>query len=299
MTERAPHGATQRATERITVTSSARLYVGGAFAGSESGRTYALHDPAGRPLGSAALGSRKDVRDAVAAARAASAGWAGTAPMARGQALYRVAAQLESRATQLAAEVAAAEGLGAHEAAGVVAAAVDRWVWYAGWADKIPAVAGGVNAVAGAYVSWTVPVPGGVVGAVAPQESSLLGLVGVLAPALAAGAGVVVLASELRPLPALTVAGCAALAGLPPGCVNVLTGRTAELAPTLATHGGVDALDLAGAGPAAADLAAEAAATLKRVHPGADPDPGWAADPDLARLLLACELTTVWGTAGG
>jgi acyl-CoA reductase-like NAD-dependent aldehyde dehydrogenase len=299
---------------RPPIIATARLYLGGVFTPSESGRTYTVTDPAGAPLGRAARASRKDVRDAVVAARAAFAGWAATSAHRRGQVLYGVAELLDARAPQLVRDVGAAEGRDAAGAAAVVAAAVDRWIWYAGWTDKIAAVAGSVNPVPGGYLGYTLPEPVGVVGVVAPRRSSLLGLVSVLAPVLAAGCTAVVLAGEARPLPAVALAECLAVSDLPGGTVNILTGPVAEPALTLAAHGDVNALDLTGvldrwhgvplAGSVTqadgADLAraleVAAAENLKRVHRGGETD--WAGEPDLARLLLACETKSVWQPVG-
>ncbi|MDQ2758766.1 MAG: aldehyde dehydrogenase family protein, partial [Actinomycetota bacterium] len=258
---------------RLDVRKTYKLYIGGAFPRSESGRSYAVHSaPAGRRsprfLANAALGSRKDVRDAVVAARGAFAGWAGATAYNRGQVLYRVAEVMEGRAEQLAAEVAAAEGLTPAASRAVVSAAVDRWVWYAGWTDKLAQVLGGLNPVAGPYFDISAPEPTGVVGILAPQASSLLGLVSVVAPAICSGNTVVVATSEERPLPAVTLAECLATSDVPGGVVNLVTGRTAELAPTVASHRDVNAIDLAGAADAAGvawgDLEAAAADNLKR-----------------------------------
>lgn len=286
---------------------SARILVGGAFVPSESGRTYQVNDHAGGPLGVAARSSRKDVRDAVVAARAAFAGWAATSPLRRGQVLYGIAELLDARAPQLVRDVASAEGLGTAEAAAVVAAAVDRWVWYAGWTDKLASIAGSVNPVPGGLLCHTVPEPIGVVGVLAPRRSSLLGLVSVLAPVLAAGSTAVVLASEPRPLPAVALAECLAVSDLPAGVANILTGPHAEPALSLAAHGDVNALDLTGAleatqsadGEAANTLEVAAAENLKRVYRGdAGEDTDWAGEPNLARLLLACETKSVWQPVG-
>nr|WP_246061559.1 aldehyde dehydrogenase family protein [Lapillicoccus jejuensis] len=289
-----------------------KLYIGGAFPRSESGRSYeVVSAPAGRRgprfLANAAMGSRKDVRDAVVAARAAQPGWAAATAYNRGQVLYRVAEVMEGRTEQLAAEVAAAEGLTPARARAVVGAAVDRWVWWAGWTDKLAQVLGGLNPVAGPYFDISAPEPTGVVGVLAPQASSLLGLVSVVAPAVCAGNAVVVAASEERPLPAVTLAECLATSDVPGGVVNLVTGRTAELAPTLASHRDVNALDLAGAAGAAgvdwADLERAAAENLKRVirpaGTGADAvEPDWSAEPGLARVRAVLETKTVWHPKG-
>ena len=224
-----------------------KLYIGGAFPRSESGRSYVVTDHKGSFLANAALASRKDARDAVAAARKAFAGWSAATAYNRGQVLYRVAELLEGRRAQFAAEVRAAEGLGARQAEAVVDAAIDRWVWYAGWADKLAQVRGAANPVAGPYFNFSLPEPTGVVAVIAPQASSLLGFVSVVAPAVVSGNTVVALASERFPLPAVSLSEVLATSDVPGGVINVLTGRTAEIAPWLASHMDVNAIDLCGA----------------------------------------------------
>ncbi|WP_225753849.1 aldehyde dehydrogenase [Actinotalea sp. Marseille-Q4924] len=290
---------------RLEVRKTYKLFIGGAFPRSESGRTYEVLDAKGGFLANAALGSRKDARDAVKAARAAQPGWAGATAYNRGQVLYRVAELLEGRRDQFVAEVAAGEGLRAKDAEAVVSAAVDRWVWYAGWTDKVAQVAGSANPVAGPYFNLSVPEPTGVVGIVAPQRSSLLGLVSVLAPVLVTGNTAVVLSSTDRPLPAITLSEVLATSDLPKGVVNILTGRVAEVAPHLVGHMDVNAVDLTGtvdaAGVAWADLEAIAADTVKRVvrPPAGDAEPDWTRAPDGPRRILAfTETKTVWHPKG-
>jgi len=283
--------------DRISVRKTYKLYLGGAFPRSESGRSYPVTTPAGEFLANAAAASRKDVRDAVQAARKAFPGWSAATAYNRGQVLYRVAEMLEGRRGQFADEVAAAERIPTRAALAQVDAAVDRWVWYAGWTDKLAAVVGTTNPVAGPYFDFTLPEPTGVVGVLAPQDSSLLGLVSVLAPVVATGCTAVVLASQDRPLPAVTLTEVLAASDVPGGVVNLLTGATAELAPWLASHMDVDALDLTGA-PAdlARDLEIAAADNLKRVRrPGAD---DWAAVPGMDRMLGVLEAKTVWHPIG-
>ncbi|MFR9725801.1 aldehyde dehydrogenase family protein [Streptomyces sp. MS19] len=284
--------------QRLPVLKTHKLSIGGAFPRSESGRVYEVTDAAGRQwLANAPLASRKDARNAVVAARKAFPRWSGATAYNRGQVLYRVAEMLQGRHGQFAAEVADAEGLSAAKARAAVDAAIDRWVWYAGWTDKIAQVAGAANPVAGPYFNLSTPEPTGVVAVFAPQESSLLGLVSVLAPVLATGCTAVVVTAERAPLPALSLAEVLATSDVPGGVVNVLSGRVAELGPPLAAHGDVDALDLTGAGAEAAALEAEAARTLKRVRrPRADED--WTADPDTGRLLWPLETKTVWHPMG-
>jgi len=214
----------------------------------------------------------------------------------RCQVLYRVAEMVEGRAAQFADEVAAAEGLSGAAARRVVAAAIDRCVWYAGWPDKVAQVAGGANPVAGPYFNFSIPEPTGVVAVVAPQASSLLGLVSVVLPVVATGNTAVVIASEGRPLPAITLAEALATSDLPGGVINLLTGRTAELAPVLAGHFDVNAIDLTGVSARdRADLQRLAAANVKRVFCAED---DWGAAPTLRRMLAFLEIKTVWHPVG-
>lgn len=274
-----------------------KLFIGGAFPRSESGRVYPVHGLEGALLAHAAQASRKDLRDAVGAARKAVSGWAGATAYNRGQILYRIAEMLEGRRAQFVDEVRAAEGGSVAQAKAVVEQAVDRWVWYAGWCDKYAQIAGSTNPVSGPYFSFSLPEPTGVVGILAPQDSSLLGLVSVLAPVLAGGNTVVVICSYERPLPAASFAEVLATSDLPGGVVNLLTGSVAELAPWLASHRDVDALDLTGADPSARpDLQRAAADTVKRVYIPRNLD--WAADPGTARLGAFVETKTVWHPIG-
>jgi acyl-CoA reductase-like NAD-dependent aldehyde dehydrogenase len=282
---------------RIAVRKTYKLYIGGAFPRSESGRSYVVTDHQGGFLANAAMASRKDARDAVAAARKAFAGWPAATAYNRGQVLYRVAELLEGRRGQFAAEVRSAEGLAARQAEAVVDAAIDRWVWYAGWADKVAQVRGTANPVAGPFFNFSVPEPTGVVAVIAPGASSLLGFVSVVAPAVVTGNTVVALASERCPLPAVSLTEVLATSDVPAGVINVLTGRTAEVAPWLASHMDVNAIDLTGAPPEmAGDLAVAAAENLKRVvRPAAD---DWTEPPTLNRMLAYLETKTVWHPVG-
>jgi len=286
--------------QRLAVRKTYKLYVGGAFPRSESGRSYEVRSAKGdRFLANAARASRKDARDAVVAARKAFPGWSGATAYNRGQILYRVAEMLEGRRDQFVAEVVDGEGLGAGKAGKLVDAAIDRWVWYAGWSDKLAQVLGSSNPVAGPYFDFSVPEPTGVVAVVAPA-SSLLGLVSVVAPVIVAGNTAVVVAAEGAPLPAISLAEVLATSDLPGGVVNLLTGRAAEIAPWLASHMDVNALDLTGVDDAelAADLERAAADNLKRVvRPPADA-PDWTADPGLDRLRPFLEIKTVWHPVG-
>ncbi len=286
-------------TDRVDVRKTYKLYIGGAFPRSESGRSYVVTDGRGRFVANAAQASRKDARDAVVAARKAQPGWAARTAYNRGQVLYRVAEVLEGRRGQFVDEVSRGEGLSARRAETVVDAAVDRWVWYAGWTDKLAQVLGNANPVAGPYFNLSTPEPTGVVAAVAPPESSLLGLVSVLAPAVATGCTTVVLAAESTPLPAITLAEVLATSDLPGGVVNLLTGRVAEVMPWLASHRDVDAVDLTGvAEPGLArDLEVAAAETLTRVR-RPEPDADWTATPGIDRLSWVLETKTVWHPIG-
>jgi acyl-CoA reductase-like NAD-dependent aldehyde dehydrogenase len=294
-TESASDGA-----PRVGVRKTYKLYIGGLFPRSESGRSYPVSAADGRFLANASLASRKDVRDAVRAARAAVGGWAGATAYNRGQILYRIAEMLEGRRSQFVAEVRDGEGLGTSAARETVNAAIDRWVWYAGWSDKIAQVYGNANPVAGPYFNLTTPEPTGVVGVVAPADSSLLGLVSVVAPVIVTGNACVVLASEDLPLPAITLAEVLATSDLPGGVVNLLTGRVAEISPWLAGHMDVNAIDLTGvtASTLATELEVAAAENLKRVLRPAAAAVDWSADPGLDRMLAFLESKTVWHPKG-
>ncbi|CAN5841031.1 aldehyde dehydrogenase family protein [soil metagenome] len=283
--------------DRLDVRKTYKLYIGGAFPRSESGRTVTIDAADGTFLANAARASRKDVRDAVVAARKAFGGWSTRTAYNRGQILYRVAELLEGRRDQFTAEVRHS-GLGAQAAGREVDAAVDRWVWYAGWTDKIAQVEGASNPVAGPYFNFSVPEPTGVVAIVAPATPSLLGLVSVLAPVLATGSTAVVVASEPHPLPAVTLTEVLATSDVPGGVVNLLTGHVDELAPVLAAHADVDAMDLTGIDGDATELEQAAAGNVKRVlrTPVAAVD--WEADPGVERLRAFLETKTVWHPVG-
>jgi acyl-CoA reductase-like NAD-dependent aldehyde dehydrogenase len=284
---------------RLDVRKTYKLAIGGAFPRSESGRSYAVTAADGTFLANASQASRKDARDAVVAARKAFPGWSGRTAYNRGQVVYRVAEVLEGRRVQFVEEVRRAEGLSVGDAEAAVDASVDRLVWYAGWADKVAQVVGGTNPVAAPYFDFSVPEPTGVVAVLAPQDSSLLGLVSVVAPAVVTGNVVVVAASEARPLPAITFSEVLATSDVPGGVVNVLTGRLSDTAPTLAAHMDVNAIDLTGVAPnteTATELEVAAAENLKRVRrPGAE---DWVADPGLDRMTWLLETKTVWHPIG-
>ena len=281
---------------RLAVRKTHKLFIGGAFPRSESGRSFPVHDASGELLAYAAKASRKDLRDSVKAARSAFAGWSGATAYNRGQVLYRVAELMEGRSAQFAAEVARAEGLRRKQAEALVADAIDRWVWYAGWSDKVAQVAGAANPVAGPYFNFSVPEPTGVVVVLGPAQSSLLGLVSVLAPVIVTGNTAVVIASEHCPLPSVALAEVLATSDVPPGVVNVLTGSAGELAPVAAGHMDVNAIDLTGvAAGERAELERIAACNLKRVYYDHE---RWDEPPGTRRLLAPLEIKTVWHPAG-
>ena len=281
---------------RLAIPKTYKLYIGGKFPRSESGRVYEVLSHKGDFLANAAKGSRKDARDAVVAARGALSGWAGATAYNRGQVLYRIAELLEGRRAQFIDEIMSCEGASAAVASEQVDEAIDRWVWYAGWADKYVQVAGNANPVSGPFFNLSVPEPSGVVAIIAPQGGeSLLGLVSAVAPALVAGNTVVVVANENAPLSAISLGEVLGTSDVPGGVVNIVTGSPEEIAPWLASHADVNTLDLVGAGNLDwVELQIRAADTLKRVLPpeaGAD-----AAAPALARILAFTELKTVWHT---
>ena len=285
--------AAQRVPTRVTVAKTYKLFIGGKFPRSESGRTYQVSDAQGRFLANAAQGSRKDARDAVVAARKAFPGWSGTTAYNRGQVIYRIAEMLEGRRAQFVELLG-----GSGDAAGAVDASIDRLVHYAGWTDKLAAVFGGANPVAGPFFSFTIPEPTGVVAAVAPQREPLLGFVSVVAPIICSGNTVVVIASQTEPLAAMTLAEVIATSDVPGGVVNVLTGDPAEITPHLAAHADVNALELTGtSGALRTDLERAAAGTVKRIYAG-DPDASFAGPPGTARLRTFLETKSVWHPTG-
>jgi acyl-CoA reductase-like NAD-dependent aldehyde dehydrogenase len=286
---------------RIDVRKTYKLFIGGDFPRSESGHSYVVNDSKGTFVANAALASRKDARDAVVAARKAFPGWAGRTAYNRSQILYRVAEVMEDRRPQFVAAVRQSEGLNAARADKVVDEAIDRLVWYAGWADKLTQVVGNANPVAGPFFNLSTPEPTGVVAVLAPQESSLLGLISVVAPVVITGNTVILVSSYERPLPAVTFSEVLATSDLPGGVVNILTGAAATTAPWLAAHMDVNAIDLvgiAGETALATELEVSAADNLKRVRrpPAAEPD--WAAAPGLDTMTDFLEIKTVWHPIG-
>jgi acyl-CoA reductase-like NAD-dependent aldehyde dehydrogenase len=286
---------------RIDVRKTYKLFIGGEFPRSESGHSYPVHDVRGRFVANAALASRKDARDAVVAARKAFPGWSGRTAYNRGQVVYRVAELMEDRRPQFVEAVRRGEGGTAAAAGKLLDASIDRLVWYAGWADKLTQVVGNANPVAGPFFNLSTPEPTGVVAVLAPQESSLLGLISVVAPVVISGNTVVVAASAERPLPAVTFAEVLATSDVPAGVVNVLTGSLDRTAPTLSSHMDVNAIDLTGlAGEAEQATALEvgAAENLKRVRRAPASEPDWTDDPGLDRMTDFLETKTVWHPIG-
>jgi acyl-CoA reductase-like NAD-dependent aldehyde dehydrogenase len=286
---------------RIDVRKTYKLFIGGEFPRSESGHSYVVNDARGRFVANAALASRKDARDAVAAARKAFPGWSGRTAYNRGQVLYRIAEVMEARRPPCVAAVRQGEGGTSAAAAKVVDAAIDRLVWYAGWADKLTQVVGNANPVAGPFFNLSTPEPTGVVAVVAPTGSSLLGLVSVVAPVVVSGNTVVVAASPERPLPAVTFAEVLATSDVPGGVVNILTGAFAQTVPTLSSHMDVNAIDLTGlAGDAEQARACEVAAAdnLKRVRRAPAAEPDWSDEPGLDPMTAFLETKTVWHPIG-
>ncbi|MEO6605756.1 MAG: aldehyde dehydrogenase family protein [Aeromicrobium sp.] len=284
---------------RVEVRRTHKLYIGGAFPRSESGRTFEAVDSKGEFLANMAKASRKDARDAVVAARKAFGGWSARTPYNRGQVIYRIAEVMEGRREQFIDELRASEGVTEKKATTYVDAAIDRVVWYAGWADKYVQALGNANAVSGPFFNLSTPEPTGVVAIVAPS-GPLLGLVSVIAPAIATGNSVIVIASEKYPVPAVTLSEVMAASDVPGGVVNILTGSAAEIAPWLASHMDVNGLDLAGVDDPklAAELEVASAENLKRVlrPPAAPVD--WLAEPSLGRLEAFVETKTVWHPIG-
>ena len=278
---------------RIAVSKTYKLYIGGAFPRSESGRTYqAVGGPDGSILANVAQGSRKDARDAVSAARKAFKGWSSATAYNRGQVIYRIAEMLEGRRAQFVDLLG-----GGADAAGTVDAAIDRLVHYAGWTDKLASVFGSANPVAGPFFSFSTPEPTGVVAVVAPQHDPLLGLVSVLAPVITSGNTAVLIAAQHQPMAAVTLAEVLATSDLPGGVVNLLTGDPAEIAPHLAAHADVNALDLTGTdGTLRTELERAAAGTLKRVFAPSVGD--FTGAPGTARMRAFLEIKSVWHPTG-
>jgi acyl-CoA reductase-like NAD-dependent aldehyde dehydrogenase len=281
---------------RLDVKKTYKLFIGGKFPRSESGRSYQVSDSKGKHLANVSLASRKDVRDAVSAARAAQPGWAGASAYNRGQVLYRIAEMLEGRRDQFVAEIQALTGKTAKQANAELDAAIDSWVWHAGWTDKIDTVAGSMNPVAGPFFNISTNQPTGVVGAFAPQDSALVGFVNTIAPAIVSGNTIVVVTSEKLSLPALSFGEVLATSDVPGGVVNILSGKESELSGWLVGHMDVNAVDLEGASKPA-ELELKAADTVKRVlRKGSYERLG--SSGSLQHILDLMELKTVWHPKG-
>ncbi len=277
---------------RIDVKKTYKLFIGGAFPRSESGRSYELHDSKGNFIANPAQASRKDLRDAVVAAKNAHGQWSSATAYNRGQILYRIAEIMEGRTEQFVAEIMSLEGITAKAATQQVHDAIDTWVWYAGWTDKIASTAGSTNPIAGPYYNFTIPEPLGVVGIIAEQKSSLLGLIRGLAPVIAGGNTAVVVASEKRALPAITLAECLATSDVPAGVINILTGKSSELAPWMASHMEIDGMDLSGMdAKSEPELRIAGTENLKRIY-------RFKEDVSPARILSFMEFKTVWHPIG-
>ena len=280
------------AKSRIDVKKTYKLFIGGAFPRSESGRTYELKDSKGNFMANPSLASRKDLRDAVVAARGAFSGWAGATAFNRGQILYRIAEMMEGRSAQFADEIVAQEGSTLAVAKKQVEEAIDLWVWYSGWCDKIGSIYGSTNAVSGSYYNFTIPEPLGVVAVFAPSKPSLLGLVHSLAPVLAGGNTAIAIASQKFPLSAITLSEVIGTSDVPGGVVNILTGSSAELAPWAGSHMDIDGIDASGLTKAQEkELRISGADNLKRIHTFSQPR-----TPQ--RVLAYMENKTVWHPIG-
>ena len=275
---------------RLDVKKTYKLFIGGAFPRSESGRSYEIKNKRGQFIANPAQASRKDLRDAVLAAKNAHPGWSGATAFNRGQILYRIAEMLEGRTSQFVDEIVATTGVTSSVAKQEVSAAIDLWVWYAGWCDKITSVSGNNNPIAGPYYNFTIPESLGVIGIVAEEKDSLIGLVRSLAPIIAGGNTSVLIASQSRPLAAITLAEVLATSDLPAGVVNILTGIKTELAPWLASHMEIDGLDLSGI-DSIAELRVSGAENLKRIHT-------FEKDVSPERILAFMEYKPIWHPVG-
>ena len=278
--------------KRIDVKKTYKLFIGGAFPRTESGRTYEVKNSKGVFIANPCMASRKDLKDAVVAARAAQGSWSQATAYNRGQILYRIAEMLEGRREQFISEISELTGVTVKKASDEVEASIDLLVWYAGWTDKISALDGATNPVAGPYYNFTIPEALGVVGFIAPKKSALLGFIAGIAPIIAGGNTVIALASESAPLPAMSLAEVIATSDVPAGVVNILTGKTAELAPWFASHMDIDGLDITGLDSKfVAEVKVAGAQNLKRIHSFKD-----VATP--GRILAFMESKTVWHPIG-
>ena len=276
--------------DRLEVKKTYKLYINGAFPRSESGRVYEVKTSKGALIANPSLASRKDLRDAVVAARAAQSGWAKATAYNRGQILYRIAEMLEGRADQIATEISSATGVTSKKAHDEVLTAIDRWVWYAGWSDKLSAAFGATNPVSGPYYNFTIPEPQGVIAA-APAEN-FLALIDAIAPAIVSGNTIVALVPGSAAIAAMTFAEVLATSDLPAGVINILTGSHDELAPWAASHMDIDGFDISGiAKKKRADIKVSGAENLKRIH---------SFDGALSptRIYAFMEAKTVWHPIG-
>jgi len=277
---------------RIDVNKTYKLFIGGAFPRSESGRVYEIKGANKKFIANPSLASRKDLRDAVVAAKSAQPGWANATAFNRGQILYRIAEIMEGRSEQFVDEICALEGVTNKIAKTQVEAAIDTWVWYSGWCDKLSSVTGSLNQVSGPFYNFTTPEPLGVVAIFAENKPSLLGVVRTLAPVLAGGNSAVLIASENYPLPAITLSEALATSDVPGGVVNILTGKSAELAPWVGSHMEIDGVDVAGLSKKQEEeLKLVGADNLKRIfrfNPDNHPE----------RILSFMEQKTVWHPIG-
>jgi acyl-CoA reductase-like NAD-dependent aldehyde dehydrogenase len=282
----------------LDVRKTYKLYIDGKFPRSESGRSYPVLDTGGALVANAVLGSRKDLRDAVKAARAAQPSWSARSAYNRGQILYRVAEIMQGRRAQFVDELRAG---GSDDPAAEVDAAIDRWVWYAGWSDKFAQILGASNPVDGSYFNFSVPEPSGVAGIVCPDDAPLLALVSRVAPAVVAGNTVVVLASERWPLVSITLAEALATSDVPGGVVNILTGRRSEIVPWMAGHADIDTIDVTGCEPALrATAEQQAAESVMRVVLAGPLERDWMSDRAQSPYAIAgfVEYKTVWHPQG-
>ena len=279
--------------ERLEVMKTYKLFIGGNFPRSESGRTYEVRGKNGQFITNACLASRKDLKEAVVAARAAQSSWAGATAYNRGQILYRIAEMMEGRREQFINEISASEGTSLESAEKEVFEAIDRCVWYAGWSDKLSALAGSTNPVSGPFYNFTIPEAMGVVGAIAPEEYSLLGLVDAIAPIIVSGNTCVVLASSRTPLSAITFAEVMATSDLPHGVCNILTGNKEELSPWFASHMDINGLDISGIDEPSliSEVKTSGAQNLKRIH-------SFKQGENSQRILAFMEAKTIWHPIG-
>jgi len=276
---------------RIDVKKTYKLFINGAFPRTESGRTYEIKNSKGVFIANPCLASRKDLKDAVAAARAAQSGWNKASAYNKGQILYRIAEMLEGRRSQFVEEIVLVTGVTKAKAEKEVTESVDRLVWYAGWTDKLSSLSGALNPVAGPFYNFTIPESMGVIAAIAPETPSLLGLVDAIAPIIVGGNTVVILASTKAPLSAMSFAEVIATSDVPAGVINILTGKKEEIAPWMASHMDIDGLDISGLAPKSqGDIRIAGAENLKRIYSFKSADPG--------RILAYLENKTVWHPIG-